>query len=205
MSERLPVPASSTFDAIAAGAQFRDTVAVPVTAPPGAIFRALHEVTLADIKLAWLLGEIRYLPSRLAGRMPPTDLRRPFLSILLEGGTLVLHRDEPRELILASAAQFHRVNQEPRRFGGREAFDAFADRNYEKLFMSVRVAPTGRPGEQWLALEHATRALSPTSERSFGRYWRVIRPMGGFVTRELLRAIRTRATHSSPAAQQDQI
>jgi len=47
--------------------------------------------------------------------------------------------------------------------------------------MSVRVAPTGRPGEHWLILEHATRALSPLAERRFARYWRVIKPMGALV------------------------
>ena len=36
--------------------------------------------------------------------------------------------------------------------------------------MSVRVATTGRPGEFWLVLEHATQALSSLSERKFSRY-----------------------------------
>jgi hypothetical protein len=41
----------------------------------------------------------------------------------------------------------------------------------EKLFMSVRVRPTDRLGENWLVLEHATRARSPLAERKFSRYW----------------------------------
>ena len=56
--------------------------------------------------------------------------------------------------------------------------------------MSFRVAPTGQPHEQWLVLEHATRALSPAAGREFARYWRVIKPMGAFVTWQLLRAVR---------------
>jgi hypothetical protein len=96
-------------------------------------------------------------------------------------------------VITGSAAQLHRVNQALVRFDTREAFDAFADPEHEKLFMSVRVAPTGRPGEHWLVLEHATRALSPVAQRKFQRYWRVIRPGGAFVSRELLKAVRRRA------------
>src|SRR5205085_2699506 len=63
--------------------------------------------------------------------------------------------------------------------------------------MSVRVAPTGGPGEHWLVLEHATRALSPVAERKFTRYWGVIKPIGAFVSWQLLRAIRRRAEHAA--------
>ena len=107
------------------------------------------------MKLAWALGEIRYLPSRLGGHMPASEPTRSVLSLLVDGGTLILRDDSPHELITGSAAQLHRVNQAPRRFTTRETFDAFTDPDHETLFMSIRVAPTGRPDEQWLVLEHA--------------------------------------------------
>jgi hypothetical protein len=200
MTQRSPVPASPAFEAIAHRAQFRDRIAIVVTASSEAIFQAVHQVTLGDMKLAWLLGELRYLPSRLAGRIPAADPKRPFLSMLVEAGTLILRDEPPREVITGSAAQLHRVHQAPQRFSTREAFEAFDDPTHEKLFMSVRVAPTGRPGEHWLVLEHATRALSPLTERKFARYWRVIKPMGAFVTWQLLRAVSRRAEHSAAGA-----
>lgn len=193
MAGRFPIPHSRVFDAIARDAPFRDTIAVVAHATPEAIFDALRAVTVRDMKIAWLLGELRYLPSRLMGRMPKGDSGQPFLQTLIDGGTLVLHDDSPRELITGSAAQLHRVHQAPKRFRDRAAFDAFADPDHQKLFMSVRVVPTGRPGEHGLVLEHATRALSAQSGRLFRRYWRVIKPVGAFVTRQLLHAIRRRA------------
>ena len=197
MTRHSAVPASPAFDGVARGAQFRDRIAIVVQAPPAAIFQALHEVTLRDMKLAWALGELRYLPSRLFGRMPTVESTRPFLSMLIDGSTLILRDDSPHELITGSAALLHRVNQEPRRFATREAFEAFSDPTFEKLFMSIRVAPTGQPHEHWLVLEHATRALSPLAERQFARYWRVIKPMGAFVSWLLLRAVRRRAERNA--------
>jgi len=196
---RVLISPSSEFERFAEGTRFRDRIAVMVNAPPDAIFRALRKVALRDMKLAWALGEIRYLPARLGGHMPAADSHAPFLSLLVNGGTLILRDDSPRELITGSAAQLHRVNQKPRRFATREAFDAFADPDHQKLFMSIRVESTARPNHYWLVLEHATRALSPIAERQFSNYWRVIKPLGAFVSWRLLRAVRRKAQHEAAA------
>lgn len=178
---RLAVSRSVAFDTLSAGAQFRDQIAIVVHAAAPAIFRALFQVSLEDMRLAWWLGAIRYLPARLIGRAPPADARRPFMETLIDGGTLVLRDDRPTEIVTGSAGRLHRiVDQAPVLFPDRAAFDTLDDPDHEKLFMSIRVAPTGAPGEQWLVLEHATRALSPDAARKFRRYWIVIRPMGAF-------------------------
>ena len=68
------------------------------------------------------------------------------------------------------------------------------------VIMSIRVAPTERPGEQDLILEHATVPLSPYATQRFKPYWLVIKPTGAFVSRELLKAIGRRAESASAAA-----
>ena len=87
MIRRSAGPASPAFERIVRDAQFRDRIAIVVKASPPVIFQALHDVAFRDMKLAWALGEIRYLPSRLGGHMPPVQSARSFLSVLVEGGT----------------------------------------------------------------------------------------------------------------------
>jgi hypothetical protein len=201
VSARQRFSASPTFDTLAGDTPFRDRIAVRVRATPSDIFEAFRAVTLHDMKLAWVLGELRYLPARLTGHQPQGTATKPFLSSLLESGTLILEDAVPRELITGSAGMLHRVvDQAPVHFSNNQAFHRFDDPQYEKLFMSIRVEPSERPGEQWLVLEHATVPLSQEANRRFRPYWLVIKPTGAFVSRELLKAIGRRAESVSAAA-----
>jgi hypothetical protein len=62
------IPPSPAFEAPANGAQFRDRIAARLEASPEATFRAVRSVRLSDMPLARLAGDLRYLPSRFAGR-----------------------------------------------------------------------------------------------------------------------------------------
>src|SRR5512143_1687660 len=45
--------------------EFQDSIWVHVHATPRQIFRALDDVTMADMPLAWAMGVLRYLPAML--------------------------------------------------------------------------------------------------------------------------------------------
>ena len=187
-------PRSAAFDALAGDTPFRDRIAVETKAQAAAIFDALRAVTLRDMKLAWFLGELRYLPARLIGRWPAADPGRPFFTSLLEGGTVILAGDEPREIVTGSAGLLHRItDQAPVHFVNVESFHAFSNPAYEKLILSFRVERADRLGHRLMVLEHATVALSSEAAHRFKPYWLFIKPAGAFVSRELLKATARRA------------
>jgi len=185
----------SFLDEVMPEYEFRGRVSVAVDAPSAEVFRALEEVTLADMPVAHALGTLRYLPGRLTGRaqgdVRPTS---PFIGQLLALGSVRLAEAPDRELVIGGIGKLHQVlDQQFVRLRTAEEFRRFDDPAYEKLAQSFRVEPGDRPGAHRLALEHRTHALSPAARRKFGRYWLVIKPMGNFVGWLLLRAVKRRA------------
>jgi hypothetical protein len=190
-----PVKHATLIEGIVPETEFRDVISVTVNAEPAAILDALHGVTVDDMPLAKAMGTLRYLPARLLGRPGVESAAgEPFMESLLKNGTVVLAEDPEREVVVGSAGKYHQLlDQEPRPFTSAEEFRAFSDPDFQKLVMSLRVEPTGTPGLNRLILEHRTQPLSEASRRRFRRYWRVIKPTGAFVTRQLLWAAKRRA------------
>ena len=205
---RRHIQPSRMLDEFVPGAQFRDTIAVDVAAPPQRVFQALQEVTLRDMPVAWAVGELRYLPGRLTGHAssapagpggPVGD--RPFLSLILnEGGSIVLAEHADEEVVIGSIGRLHDpLDQALVPLDGPAAFRAFAEPGFEKLAMSMRAQPIGAH-RTTAVLEHRTLALDGGARRRFSRYWLAIKPGGAFVSWLLLRAARRRAEASDPPA-----
>jgi hypothetical protein len=169
--------------------EFAGVIAVPVHASGRELFRALRQVTLADMPIAALLGELRYLPGRLLGRGGPRRGSSPFLEQLLSSGNIVLAWEPGRELVVGAIGKFHQVlDQQLFPLLDSAQFRLFRHPEYQKLAMSFRVEET--ENGRYLVLEHRTHALSRSARRAFARYWLFIQPTGHFVSWLLLRAVR---------------
>jgi len=192
---RTIVAPSRRLDAWVPGAQFHDTIAVTaVKATPERVLQALEEVTAAEMPLAMVIGELRYLPGRLSGRAVAPRTDRPFLTELLEaGGNIVLAR-VPDEVVIGAIARFHQIGEQQFvSLADPEAFRAFDQPGHQKLAMSVRAIPGDPDAGTTVVLEHRTLALDQDAQRRFALYWLAIKPGGAFVTWQLLKAVQRRA------------
>lgn len=175
--------------------EFQDSIWVHVEATPRQIFRALDEVTTADMPLAWAMGALRYIPSILTGKMKlHLPGNEPFVKQLMSSGNTVLGKDHEREIVFGMLGKFHQLTDQafvP--FKDAVEFADFNDSAYQKLAMSIRVELDEPAGGYTLLLEHRTHALSDESEHKFGRYWLAIKPGGALVSKLLLDAVKQRA------------
>ncbi len=188
-----PCP-SELLDEVLPEYEFRDTVSLEVPAEPRRIMRALRELRLLDMRAAWLLGELRYLPQQLVHRGHPADRDQPLVALLRTGVATVVLAERPDELAFGSVGRLHGLTgQDLQPLTGAHAFREFARRGFQKQAMSVKVTPLGS-GLCRVTVEHRVHALGLGARVWFGLYWLTIKPGGAFASWQMLRAIRTRAT-----------
>ena len=176
---------------------FREVHATVVRATPEEAFRAIKELTPAEIPLARVLLGLRTLPARLVrrGRLQRGrfDVTRPFLERLLGAGFVLLGEEPGRELVVGTIGRFWELT------GGAAppipdawAFAAFDQPGYAKAALNFTV--TERPrGGVIVRTETRIAVPDPGARRAFARYWRVIYPGSALIRRVWLRAIKRRA------------
>jgi hypothetical protein len=182
------------LDSVMPEYEFRGRESIVIHATPERIFQALKEVTLKEMPLAELLGELRYLPGRLTGRMPAAPTRdQPFMDQVLVNN-IVLAEQPERELVIGCIGKLHKVvDQEFVKLSDAAEFRRFLQEDYQKLAMSFRLRGDDPRGGCALDLEYRTHALSEHSRKQFAQYWLAIKPTGGFVSQQLLGAIKRHA------------
>jgi hypothetical protein len=191
-----PATTGTLLDQVLPDAEFNGAVSVVIHAPPSAIFQALCEVTLADMPLAKVIGELRYLPARLTGKATAeTQDTKPFMQLVMSGGgTIVLAEKPNRELVVGSVGQYHNLtDQQIAPLNSPTDFLTFDQPDCQKLAMSFRLTGDNPTTGYTFTLEHRTHALSPAARWKFALYWLGIKPGGNFVSWLMLRAIKRRA------------
>ena len=107
---------------------------------------------------------------------------------LASAGFVILGEDPGREVVLGTIGRFWTPSGGMRAFAAAE-FAGFSEPGWAKAAWNFRV-DAAADGRTTLSTETRVLCTDPRSRRTFGRYWRVVRPFSGLIRIELLRAIR---------------
>jgi hypothetical protein len=171
---------------------------IEVAAAPQDVWRAVHDVTLAELRLTRLLLTARGLPGRLVGQpqhLAGAEQARTLLDAFVAGGFAILDEAPPKYLLGGG------IGQPWRPFGGHSiqlnhldwtAFDRFDEPGFVKVTLAFELRPAGESTQ--LATRTTVTATDARAARSFAPYWFVIKAGSDRIRRELLHAITTRST-----------
>jgi hypothetical protein len=192
------VASGTLLDQILPSYDFRGSVSTVVQAPPVEILKAVREVTLAEMPLAYALGTLRYLPGLLTGRTRPQPdaARRPFFESL---ASPLLADDPDRELVVGTIGKLHDLlDQQIVQTDSPAAFQQFDQPDYEKFVQSFRIAGGDGARGYTLLAEHRTRVLGPSARWKFALYWYLLVGWSGnLLLRMLLDAVKRRAERAA--------
>ncbi|MBI3998715.1 MAG: hypothetical protein HY355_06745 [Armatimonadetes bacterium] len=180
---------------------FREVHAMRVRASPSRLFRAVRDVTPADVPLASALLWVRALPARLAGRgRPGLARRRPIIEQALRGGFVLLAEEPDRELVLGTIGQFWKVlGTEPPSVTTPAEFLAFDRPDYARAAINFSVEESCG-GSTIIRTETRVAVADPVARRKFAAYWPVIYPGSALIRRMWLGAIKRRAERATPGS-----
>jgi hypothetical protein len=180
---------------------FTEDYIVPTKAGPEAAYRAIKEVTLAEISgIVRVLIFLRTLPERVVGRKCDAyDAHAPILAQLCNGFFTYLAEQPPQEIVIglivpedvgriwkkSSDLDIHPSN-------AAEYF-AFKNPSYLKVVCNFLVEDAKEPGCVTVRAEFRTGALSPRARKSFAPYWRIIGPFSHLIQKLWLKGIKRRA------------
>jgi hypothetical protein len=160
-----------------------------------AVWAALHETPMREVRLAGVLMGIRSLPKWLTGGKPKPNPKGgadlPALEALRRGGFVALGETPMQEVAVGAAGQFWKLTgNAPVSFQSREAFMQFAQPGYARAVMNFRLVP--EVGGTWLITETRVAGTDAAAARAFKRYWLLIRLGSGAIRRSWLAAVARR-------------
>jgi len=168
---------------------FDEIHSIEVAASPERAYEALRQLRSSDLRLTGLLMGLRSL-----GRRRPQS--RPLVDVVQQGGFALLCDEPPREVVMGIRGRFWQlrpVTDTPAT--DLAGFAALEAPGAAKAAWNFRLEPLAN-GRTRVTTE--TRIATPDAgvRKSFGRYWRVIRPFSGLIRIEMLRALKRQAERS---------
>ena len=182
-------PGTTRLDEILPRYQFSEHHERQIAATPGEVWRALHEVTAADIRFFRTLTTIRRF-----GRPGPEDIlnapeHRPILDVALGTSFVKLASDLEREIVIGTtviAPAAAAVPQTP------DEFRTLTALGFAVAAMNFRIQ-ADTAGGSLLTTDTRVFATDPSTRRRFARYWSLIYPGSALIRREWLAAVEKRA------------
>jgi hypothetical protein len=180
------------LDGVAPHWHFNEVHRRVVGAAPGAVWAAMAQVTLGEMRLSRLLFALRSLPARLIGGGGlPRATDEPVLAQMYGFGFVPLGDEVERELVAGVIGRSWKPTGEIVRVAGADEFAAFDRPGFIKAAMNFLLEPVGPRTE--LVTETRVVATSDGARRAFLPYWIAIRAGSGAIRRDWLRAIAERA------------
>lgn len=198
----LPVPerqaaGTTRLDEILPRYHFSEHHERHIAATPTEVWRALHEVTAADIRFFRTLTTIRRL-----GRPGPEDIlnapaHRPILDVALSTSFVRLAADPHQELVIGTTVIAPPGATVP---GTPDEFRTFTALGFAVAAMNFRIE--SRPhGGSLLTTDTRVFATDPSTRRRFARYWSLIYPGSALIRRQWLAAV-DRRSRGDPGARE---
>lgn len=168
---------------------FDETHSIEIGASQERSYEALRELRSSDLRVTGLLMGLRSL-----GRRRPQS--RPLIDVASGGGFALLCEEPPDEVVLGIRGRFWQlrpVTDTPAT--DLAGFAALEADGAAKAVWNFSTEPLA-PGRTRVTTITRIATPDPATKRSFGRYWRVIRPFSGLIRIEMLRALKRRAERS---------
>ena len=162
---------------------FHETHDVAVGAPAARVYRAVLEADLCESWIVRTLFRLRGLP---AEKVTLRTMRQMRFEILGERAD--------REIVLGLAGRFWTPAGDLREVDAGN-FRAFDEKGCAKAAWNFSLEEQG--GATRLATETRIQCLDEASRRSFSVYWTLIAPFSGWIRREMLATIKSKAEAGS--------
>ena len=188
---------------------FNERHSITVRAPAEAVYRAVWEVTLAEMPLAGALFWLRAQPARLFGRRyrstgrpagGPDHRRIPILRAALSRSFVLLHETPDREVAVGTIGRFWQAAGGSVTLPEAAAFASFQDPTYARAAMDFRLSPSADGHSTHLTTETRIQIPDRAARRRFRAYWLIVYPGSALIRRLWLRAIQRRAESAARLA-----